>query len=89
MEEGDFLALFTIDSKIVVGFIKVFSVLFSAPTTLITSQAFLYAEVGKYGVCMTVVVVLGLAVQVLIDWKISKYSTRKLDHYQDRVTFNI
>jgi ABC-type multidrug transport system fused ATPase/permease subunit len=43
MQEGDFMALFSIDTKIIVAFIKVFSVLFSAPTTLITSQIFLYA----------------------------------------------
>jgi hypothetical protein len=61
MEEGDFMALFSIDTKIVVAFIKVFSVLFSAPTTLITSQAFLYAEVGKYGPIMTGVVIFGIS----------------------------
>jgi len=70
-EEGDFMTFLNVDTKIITNFVKSFYVLFSAPTTLITAQVFLYVEAGKYGLIMTGVVVLSLILQVCICWKVA------------------
>lgn len=88
-EEGDFMTFFTIDTRIVTTFIKSFYVLFSAPTTLITAQVFLYIEAGKYGLIMTGVVLLSLIFQVCICWKVAKLGVSKLGHFQHRIASNI
>lgn len=78
-----------VDAKIITNFVKNWTFLFSAPTTLITSQVFLYTEVGKYAPFMTGVIIVCLAVQIYIDWLVAKFTITKLNLYQERVTFNI
>ena len=88
-EEGDFMAFFTIDTRIITGFLKSFSVLFSAPTTLIIAQVFLFTAAGKYGAIMIAIVVISLAFQIYICWKVAMNVNGKLGHYQNRITSNI
>ena len=88
-EEGDFMTICNVDVEIVTNFIKGFSVLFSAPTVLITTQVFLFVEAGKYGFIMLGVVILSLFFQILICWRVAVLGVVKLSYYQKRITFNI
>lgn len=83
------MTIWSVDAEIVTGFIRGFSVLFSAPTVLITAQVFLSVKSGKYGVIMLAVVLLSFCFQMLICWRVAKLSLLKLSHYQKRVAFNI
>lgn len=88
-DEGDFMTFFTIDSKIITNFIKVFYVLFSAPTTLIMAQIFLFIETGLYGFIMTGVVIVSIIFQVFICKRVAVNSIKKFNHFQDRISANI
>lgn len=83
------MTFFTIDTRIVTTFVKSFYVLFSAPTTLITAQVFLYIEAGTYGLVLTGVLLLSMVLQVCICWKVAKLGVQKLGHFQNRIASNI
>lgn len=88
-DEGDFMTFFTIDSKIITNFVKVFYVLFSAPTTLILAQIFLFIETGVYGLIMTGVVIVSIVFQIFICRRVAINSIKKFNHFQDRISANI
>lgn len=88
-EEGDFMTFFNVDTRIVTTFAKSFYILFSAPTTLITTQVFLFIDTGKYGLIMTGVILASLIFQVCICWRVAKLGVSKLGHFQNRIASNI
>jgi hypothetical protein len=88
-EEGDFMTFLNIDTKIIISFVKSYYVLFSAPTTLITAQVFLFIDSGVYGLIMTGVVIISLVFQIFICIKVASLGVSKLGHYQKRLVANI
>lgn len=68
---------------------RTFSVLFSAPTTLIMAQVFIYTEVGAYGVALTGIIISSLVILFILSYYIAKYGLLKNHHYNIRTTFNV
>jgi ABC-type multidrug transport system fused ATPase/permease subunit len=76
-EEGDFISYFVIDSRNIISFVRTFYVLFSAPTTLIMAQIFIYIEVGLYGLILSIIITVSLVMLLLLSLAIARYTLHK------------
>jgi hypothetical protein len=89
LEEGDFVAHFVSDTQNIVNFVREFSVLSSAPTSLIAVQIFIYIEVGKYGIALSIIIIVSLALLLFLSYKVARSGLKKAEQYKNRVTFNL
>lgn len=89
LDQGDFLTYFSVDNRNIFLFIRSFSVFFSAPTTLILAQVFIYFETGVYGTVLTGTIAFSLILLIFLSYRIAKYGLKKFGHYNRRLTFNL
>lgn len=88
-EEGDFMTYFIVDTRNLVTFVRNFTVLFSAPTTLILAQIFVFIEVGAYGLILLLLVSVSMVILIILSLKIGKCNLNKFHYLSKRISFNM
>lgn len=79
----------TIEIKLVFNFIRSCGILFSAPSTLIVVQAFLFKEVGLLGFVLLGILIIVACIQLLLNYKLSQARRLKLKALDERMNFNL
>lgn len=89
LEKGQLLNYMTVDVKLVFDFLKSCTFLFSAPTTILTVQIFLFREVGADGLILSVIIVVVGLIHSHLNTAMSLAANEKLSILKNRMKFNI
>lgn len=83
------MTLFTIETKYAVAFLPAFYIIFSQSATIIAIQVYLYVEVGKVFLVLTVTIIIEMVVLFFLYKALAQLELDKLDYFHRRAALNI